>query len=65
MSQKGKGEVISIFESENSVSEISIFLKRFHRTVNTFIRRYLLRGELENCCKSVWPIKLHAEITEN
>ena len=48
LSPAEKRVVINIFERENSITENSRFLKRPHSTVSSFIRCYLLRGELEN-----------------
>ena len=48
LSPEEKRVVVNIFESENSITEISRLLNSPHSTVSSFIRRYLLRGELEN-----------------
>ena len=42
LSPEENRDVMNIFESGNSITEIS----RFHSTVSSFIRCYLLRGEL-------------------
>ena len=46
-------------------NEIGRFLKRPHSTVSNFIRRYLLRGELENHRRSGRPKTIRPGITEN
>ena len=48
LSPEEKRVVINIFERRTYITEIGRLLKRPHITVSTFIRRYLLRGELEN-----------------
>ena len=58
LSPEEKRVIINIFESKTSITEIGRLLKRPHSTVSTFIRRYLLRGELENRCRSGRPQKI-------
>ena len=60
LSPKEKRVVINIFECGTSITEIGRLLKRPHSTVSTFIRRYLLRGELENRRRSGRPKKEYA-----
>ena len=48
LSVEEKRVFINIFENGTSITEIGRFLRRPHCTVSTFIRRFLLRGELEN-----------------
>jgi transposase len=50
--------VINIFESGNTITDISILSDRPHSTVSSFIRRYLLRGELKNRRRSGRPKKI-------
>ena len=57
-SPEEKRVVINISESGNPITEISRLLKRHHSTVSIFIRRYLLRGELENRRRSERPQKI-------
>ena len=62
MSPKEKNPLylyIKIFESGNSITEISRLLERSHSTVSSFIRLYLLRGESENRRRS----GMHKKIT--
>ena len=60
LSPEEKRVIINIFESGTSITEIGRLLKRPHSTVSTFIRRYLLRGELENRRRSGRPKKEYA-----
>lgn len=60
LSPEEKRIVINIFESGNSITEISRLLQRSHSTVSSFIRRYLLRGEIENRRRSGRPKKNYA-----
>ena len=58
LSSEEKRVVLNIFENEHSITEISKLLGRPHSTVSTFIRRYSLRGELENRRRSGRPRKV-------
>lgn len=60
LSPEEKRIVINIFESGNSITEISRLLQRSHSTVSSFIRRYLLRGEIESRRRSGRPKKNYA-----
>lgn len=60
LSLEEKRVVKNIFESGNSITEISRLLQRSHSTVSSFIRRYLLHSEIENRCRSGRPKKNYA-----
>lgn len=58
LSPEEKRIVINIFESGNSITEISRLLQRSHSTVSSFIKSNLLRGEIENRRRSGRPKKI-------